>query len=63
VQSLSGIEGFFEHMSLLAKAGSPDLEKIKELADRYEFEFLLQSGLPFALCQSLSNRLPNARTT
>jgi hypothetical protein len=34
------IEEFFEHMRLLAKAGPPDLEKMKELADRYEIEFL-----------------------
>jgi hypothetical protein len=40
VQSPSGIEEFFE-MSLLAAAGSPDRDKMKELADRYEIEFLL----------------------
>jgi hypothetical protein len=28
-------------MSLLAKAGPPDLEKMKELADKCEIEFLL----------------------
>ena len=40
VQSPSGIEEFFE-MSLLVAAGSPDPDKMKELADRYEIEFLL----------------------
>ena len=41
VQSPSGIEEFFEHMSLLAEAGPPDANKMKELADKYEIEFLL----------------------
>ena len=41
VQSPSGIEEFFEHMSLLAEAGPPDPNKMKELADKYEIEFLL----------------------
>jgi uncharacterized RmlC-like cupin family protein len=41
VQSPSGIEEFVEHMSLLAKAGPPDLERMKELAGKYEIEFLL----------------------
>ena len=40
VQSPSGIEEFFE-MSLLAAAGAPDPDKMKELADKYEIEFLL----------------------
>jgi hypothetical protein len=35
------MEEFFEHMSLLAEAGSPDLNKMKELADRFDIEFLL----------------------
>jgi hypothetical protein len=39
----SGIEEFFEHMSLLAEAGLPDSNKMKELADKYEIEFLLPS--------------------
>jgi hypothetical protein len=41
VQSLGGIEEFFEHMSLLAENGPPHLEKMKELADKYQIEFLL----------------------
>jgi hypothetical protein len=45
VQSPSGIEGFFEHMRLLAKAGSPDLEKIKELADKYEIGVSVAIGI------------------
>jgi len=44
VQSPSGIEEFFEHMSLLAEAGQPDLQKMKELADKYEIEFLTGAG-------------------
>jgi hypothetical protein len=38
VQAPSGIEEFFEHMSLLAEAGPPGLTKMKELADKYEIE-------------------------
>ncbi len=41
VQSPSGIEEFFEHMSLLAEAGPPDVDKMKALADKYEIEFVL----------------------
>jgi mannose-6-phosphate isomerase-like protein (cupin superfamily) len=44
VQSPGGVEEFFEHMSLLAKAGPPDVEKIKELTERYGIEFLPQHG-------------------
>lgn len=39
LQSPSGIEEFFEHMSLLAEAGQPPAQKIKELVDKYEIEF------------------------
>ena len=44
VQSPSGIEDFFEHMSLLAEAGQLGPQKVKELADSYEIEFLPRAG-------------------
>ena len=37
----SGVEEFFEHMRLLAKDGPPDPKEMKELADKYEIEFLI----------------------
>jgi hypothetical protein len=36
----TSVEEFFEHMSVLAKTGPPDLKKMKELAERYQIEFL-----------------------
>lgn len=39
VQSPAGVEEFFEHMSVIAGAGAPDLKKMRELAHRYQIEF------------------------
>jgi hypothetical protein len=41
-------------MSLLAKAGLPDLEKMKDLADKYGIEFL-----PPQRCRSTFDRSTN----
>jgi mannose-6-phosphate isomerase-like protein (cupin superfamily) len=40
IQSPSGVEEFFEHMSVLAKEGPPDAERVHELATKYGIEFL-----------------------
>ena len=40
----AGIEKFFEELSELAKQGPPDLEKVKEIAQRYEIELMLHEG-------------------
>jgi quercetin dioxygenase-like cupin family protein len=42
----AGIEKFFEELSQLAKQGPPDIEKVKEIAQRYEIEFILHSQNP-----------------
>jgi quercetin dioxygenase-like cupin family protein len=40
----AGIEKFFEELSELAKQGPPDIEKVKEIAERYEIELMLHGG-------------------
>jgi len=40
----AGIEKFFEELSELAKQGPPDIEKVKEIAERYEIELMLHEG-------------------
>jgi quercetin dioxygenase-like cupin family protein len=42
----AGIEKFFEELSELAKQGPPDIEKVKEIAQRYEIELILHSQNP-----------------
>ena len=37
----AGIEKFFEELSQLAKQGPPDIERVKEIAGRYEIELML----------------------
>jgi quercetin dioxygenase-like cupin family protein len=37
----AGIEKFFEELSELASQGPPDIEKVKEIAHRYEIELML----------------------
>jgi mannose-6-phosphate isomerase-like protein (cupin superfamily) len=40
IQCPSGVEEFFEHMSVLAEEGAPDAEKIHQLTTKYGIEFL-----------------------
>jgi mannose-6-phosphate isomerase-like protein (cupin superfamily) len=40
IQSPSGVEEFFEHMSVLAQEGAPDPEKMQQLTTKYGIEFL-----------------------
>jgi quercetin dioxygenase-like cupin family protein len=40
----AGIEKFFEELSELAQQGLPDIEKVKEIAHRYEIELMLHEG-------------------
>ncbi len=40
----AGIEKFFEELSELAKQGPPDIEKVKEIAERYEIELMLHES-------------------
>jgi mannose-6-phosphate isomerase-like protein (cupin superfamily) len=40
IQSPAGVEGFFEHLSVLAKDGRPDPAKVDALMQKYEIEFL-----------------------
>jgi len=39
----AGVEKFFEELSELASQGPPDIEKVKEIAQRYEIELMLHS--------------------
>lgn len=43
IASPAGIEKFFEELSELASQGPPDIEKVKEIAQRYEIELMLHS--------------------
>ena len=43
VQSPGGVEEFFEHMNVLARARPPHAAKIRELAERFGIEFLPQA--------------------
>ena len=40
VQSPSGVEEFFEHMSVLARESAPDPEKVHQLTTKYGIEFI-----------------------
>lgn len=44
IVSPAGLEKFFEEISQLPQDGPPDIEKVMEIARRYEIEFVLQQG-------------------
>jgi quercetin dioxygenase-like cupin family protein len=44
IVSPAGIEKFFEELSQLPQDGPPDIEKVIEIARRYEIEFVLQQN-------------------
>lgn len=44
IVSPAGLEKFFEELSQLPQDGPPDIEKVIEIARRYEIEFILQQG-------------------